>query len=191
MNRYSRPVWACLAVAFAAIVTPYVFAQSGPDWNAMRQRAVTLSQEVDAAQRRLDDPAIRPADLVALLESERFSIAYMALRAASTSPKPDVRALALRHVLSRSEGLIVQIGETAAYLRMIKFDEFTGEFEYREGNMASQMGRVEGVSMSLPGVKTENGQCRAKIEFDVDLKGAGVATCDFLQQGIPVSVSFR
>lgn len=165
-------------------------AQSGPDWAAVRQRAVAMAQEIDAAERRLKG-AVTADAMTALLRSERFSIEQLALSAVDARKDPAVLAAVIRHLFTRTEGIVVFSKSTgdATYYRLLRFDELTGDFEYRAGNTAPKVGRLKGADVEMPDVRIASyGLCKGQLQFTRELTASGTANCGI---PLPITLSFK
>jgi hypothetical protein len=165
-------------------------AQSGPDWAAVRQRAVAMAQEIDAAERRLKG-AVTADAMTALLRSERFSIEQLALSAVDARKDPAVLAAVIRHLFTRTEGIVVFSKSTgdATYYRLLRFDELTGDLEYRAGNTAPKVGRLKGADVEMPDVRIPSyGLCKGQLQFTRELMASGTANCGI---PLPITLSFK
>jgi hypothetical protein len=174
-----------LVAGMALLSAAAAAAQSGPDWSAIRQRAVALAQEVDAAERRLNG-ALTADAMTALLQSERFTIEQLALGAEAARKDPAVLGAIVSHLFARTEGFVVVEGAgESRYHRIITFDPRTGDVQYRSGNTAPAVGRIDGITVSLPSFRSSlYGICKVALQFTPALTAAGSADC-----GVPVPVT--
>ena len=184
-----RARWPCVGLAVLVVFSAPT-AQSAPDWTAVRQRAVAAAQEIDAAERRLKG-AVTADAMTALLRSERFSIEQLALSAAAARKDPSVLAAVVRHLFTRTEGIVIVATSTgdSTYYRLLKFDEFTGEFRSRAGNTAPRLGRLNGADVELPDLQMRSyGMCKGQMRFTHELMASGTANCGV---PLPIALTFK
>jgi hypothetical protein len=129
--------------------------------------------------------------MTALLRSERFSIEQLALNAPDARKDPAVLAAVIRHLFTRTEGIVIFSKSTgdATYYRLLRFDELTGDFEYRAGNTAPKVGRLTGADVEMPDVRIPSyGLCKGQLQFTRELMASGTANCGV---PLPITLSFK
>jgi len=173
-SRFARSVAVAAVPLSVMLVTASSAAQSPTPWPSIRERAVALAQEVDAVQTKLTAPTPQVAAIEAALASDHFTVAYLALRRSAASTDARIRGLALRQVLMSSKTIVVVAKGVGVSYVISNFNPTTGQFEYRPGNGAPGIGRLEGLTITLPMVHVpDSGACKASIEFGPDLDGRG------------------